>query len=406
MINMKIYFNLKPTVYFLEEESESVLYNTITGDVIKLTKEQTKELKKAINGLNSAEKAQINYDFFDELVDKKIGTFDEYNINIEETYWGTNKYFEKLSNLKKQIEILQIEITNRCDFNCQFCDVKSDLIYRKTGCKKWKLKNKELNEKDILSIIQQITKLGCKRIEIFGGNPFIEWDKLKYLIEVSRKLGINDIVVYTNGTHINNEKIEYLTNNSVKCILQILGLQHNKKMIGVGNDVDYTYIIDFFNKKKLSYIVKLLIYRENELYVEQIINYLVSNNVRYYLDFIYKKPDNNFYSTKYLNIIEDYKSNLVRCNPYNLGLLMLENPCFYNRIAISADGFVYPCIMLRLESYGDIRERKLSNMLDKKYDYYKYLSKEKYSYCNKCLYRYSCVTCSAMDISASYTKVR
>lgn len=398
---MKKYFNINPTVYFLDNDKEGVLYNTITGDVIKLSSNQLEELKFAVNGINCSKEDEIRNTFFNELIDKGVGNFYDYNVNIEETHWGTNKYFENLSGLRNQIEIVQIELTNKCDLNCEFCDIESNLIFRKTGCKKWKLKGFELDEKEILYIIEQISLLGCKRVEVFGGDPIIEWDKLKYLIKISKEFGINDIVVHTNGIRLNEEKVMYFKENMIKCTLHLLNIYENKQMIGIGNDFDYSELINLLNTKKIDYMVKLLIYRGNEDCFKEIIEFLKVNEIPYYIDFIYKNPENTFYSNKFLSTINDYRNNLVRCNPYNLGLLMLKNSCYYNRIAISADGNVYPCILSRSEKYGNIRETSISKILGDKYKYYKSLSKDKYKYCNKCLYRYACVTCTAIDLSAS-----
>jgi len=67
-------------------------------------------------------------------------------------------------------------ITNRCNFNCSYCNI-------------WKEKSKEISTKDAFSLIDQLVVLGAQRLSIFGGEPLLRED-IGQIIEHSVKSGL------------------------------------------------------------------------------------------------------------------------------------------------------------------------------------------------------------------------
>ncbi|WP_276881945.1 radical SAM protein [Anaerococcus tetradius] len=404
---MKKYFNLYSTTFHVKGKDEVALYNTLNGNVISLNMKQSEVLDKLIQG-NCIE--DLNYEgtnFVYNMVKNKLGFINDNLIKIEKTFFGDNEYFEKIMVDKKKIEIAQIEITNNCNLNCSICDINSDLVYRRTGCKKRYSKNEELTISNWLEIIDKLALLGCKRIEFFGGEPLLEFEKLKALVKAAHKNLIKDIVLYTNGLLIDDEVIRFLNKNNIKCIIQILKLDDNKDILGTTDDFNYLELFKYLESKKVNYELLFLITRYNDFFVNEYISIFKKLNISYSIDFIYPKPNNGYYSEKFKNIIINYRKHIVQCNPYNLGILLTKNPCYYNRIAFSIDGNAYPCIMSRKEIYGNYSSNNnITELITEKFDEYKHLNKEKYVNCCSCSYRYACFTCTAIDISSSNKELK
>ena len=70
----------------------------------------------------------------------------------------------KLRVLKKNTPIVvSWSLTNRCNSKCKYCS-------------RWKQETAELNTKQIFSIIDELSKMGTRRIIYTGGEPLIRED--------------------------------------------------------------------------------------------------------------------------------------------------------------------------------------------------------------------------------------
>ena len=402
--NMKKYFSLYSTTYFYKLGKEGCLYNTLNGEVVALSQEQSKLIKKVENGMSTECIKAEERNFLDILEEHLLGEYGEKPFSMEPTFWGENNFYKSIAGSKRSFEILQIELAEECNCNCIFCDKNSELVYRKTGCKCWKTnsENRKLKLEEWIKYIQEAKKLGCKKIQFFGGEPLLEWDLLKELIIISQEISIQEIEIFTNGILLDDNKVKFLQERAVKTIIQISNMDNNKEILGIDKDIDYLDILRSVKEKNLDFEILLLISRYNDQYLEKYKSLYSKNRYPYSIDFIMPYPNNSFFSEKYKSYILDYKNKLLKCNPINLGVLMLYNPCYMKTIAISKRGYAYPCIMSRFVTYGVLDgENSLESVLKEKYETMKYLSKNKMTTCKECLYKYACVNCSAIEISAS-----
>ena len=106
---------------------------------------------------------------------------------------------EQLKEFYKNYNIpfyVYISLTNYCNANCVFCDV------RQNTCKK--------NNIDVKRLIDELSEMGVKYIHFTGGGePFVNDDIFDYLNYCTQK-GIK-INVITNGLNLNEEKIQRLS---------------------------------------------------------------------------------------------------------------------------------------------------------------------------------------------------
>lgn len=401
---MKKYFTLYSTTHFLYSKDKGCLYNTLNGNVISLDKRQKDLLVFSENGNKINELSKDELDFYDNLEKNLLGTYGDKTVTIEPTFWGENSFFSKVSGNKRNFEVLQIELTGECNYNCVFCDKNSDLIYRKTGCKRWKTNcnDKKLNIKEWKKYIGEAFKLGCKKIQIFGGEPLLQWDLLKEIINISYNIGIEKIEVYTNGSLLNKDKLLFISEQKIKLIIQISNIDNNKEILGIDIDMDYEKIINLLKIYNIEFEILVLISKYNEQYVNEYIKKIKMLQCKYKIDFIYPFPENKHFSKQYMNLVLDYRKKLIKVNPINFGLVMLKNPCYSRIIAISQYGIVYPCIMSRFMAYGKLNgENCIVDILNYKYEDLKELNKSRMYSCKECVFRFACVNCSAIEISAS-----
>lgn len=97
------------------------------------------------------------------------------------------------------------EITNACNLRCRHCYVAAGE----------KLDN-ELNTKEALQLVEDLDRIGVTDITISGGEPFLRNDLWQVIGEIkSRKI---PLMLYTNATILNKEKIKRLARHNVKSI--------------------------------------------------------------------------------------------------------------------------------------------------------------------------------------------
>jgi MoaA/NifB/PqqE/SkfB family radical SAM enzyme len=108
-------------------------------------------------------------------------------------------------NPLKAFEFAWLELTNRCNLQCVHCYAKSGPYEPSTY---------GLETGDWISILSEIRELGCKRIQFIGGEPLLYRD-LRKLISHARSLDFEGIEVYTNGTHLTPNDIDFFQDHGV-----------------------------------------------------------------------------------------------------------------------------------------------------------------------------------------------
>lgn len=104
---------------------------------------------------------------------------------------------------------ISLVITNNCNLRCKYCYEGKNKL------------NENMSEKTITSTInfikKQIEKSSKNIISIHGGEPFLEFERMKYVVSKINELkreGYNiEVITTTNCTIINSEIINFIKNN-------------------------------------------------------------------------------------------------------------------------------------------------------------------------------------------------
>lgn len=109
------------------------------------------------------------------------------------------------------LDFLWLEITPRCNLNCIHCYAESDMSRVLHG---------KLSLKDWFSLLEQATRLGCRKVQFIGGEPTLHPDLGKMIGEANR-LNFQSIEVYTNGTHFTPALKKVFKDNHVRLALSV-----------------------------------------------------------------------------------------------------------------------------------------------------------------------------------------
>lgn len=113
----------------------------------------------------------------------------------------------------EDVSDVEIDITGSCNLQCTYC-------YLKAG-DKYTNRKKSLSKNDIDNFIDIYEKKhrGCVKVSFFGGEPLIEFSKIRYTINrlISKIDHKNDLSfrIITNGTLIDDEIAKFCHDNKV-----------------------------------------------------------------------------------------------------------------------------------------------------------------------------------------------
>lgn len=94
---------------------------------------------------------------------------------------------------------VDLHLTNRCNLTCAHCSVDSG-----PGRTEWS----EMTLEDWLRIVDQIADLGCRRVDLTGGEPIL-FDGVERIIERATARGLA-VEIQTNGWLASNQRLERL----------------------------------------------------------------------------------------------------------------------------------------------------------------------------------------------------
>lgn len=380
-------------------DNEVCLYNLFSGEMIKLDSYNSQLLLKCENNIPISDIEDTS--FLEKLYSMGIGKYYDSKIYVEKLSLGIGKLSDR-NKQNLQITRLFLEITNKCNLNCVFCSYLEDKAYKTTSCKRWKIKRKIINIEIQKNIIYQAFCLGLKQLIFIGGEPLYEINNIIKLIKYAKTLDINNFVIYTNLLLLNNDIISIIKTYNIFLEIQMYTFNEfefenicNKKY-----DSSFLNKLVLLNRNSINFSIKILVNKFNEDSVDKTIstlnNYINGCNIK--IDFIY--PHNKLYcSTKYLDYIYNKSNKLIKVSLEQYMFNKKFHNCFGNQIALTADGYILPCIMMRNIRLGSIYEAPLHQILMKSvYVELQKLNKEKIEICNTCNLKYGCFDCRAIEM--------
>jgi len=370
-VNMKQYF-FSEDVFMAEGYKFSCIYDLKTNKLYHINKALTLFLKrlffKEVNFLSTEETEIIS-----ELL--------ELNILCDK---APDKNTPIEINSKK-ITFSWIEITDKCNLKCKHC-------YENSGINA----QKEMSVENFLRVISQLKSIGVRKVQIIGGEPFVLKDKLKLMLDAALPI-FDQIEVYTNGTLIDKEWIDYFKNTNIKIALSVYSYipeQHDKVTGAIGSHVLTNKTIRMLYENSIPYRVCNVLMDGVNLGEKNTDLYKLDPNkdiVRLSGRADFKLLNRDLIKQK-LIVESDFKSKL---NVSLVKKLKNGHTCFSNKVYISSDLNVYPCVMERRLCHGNILKNNLIDILDEKI---RCLTKDNINVCKDCEYRYTCFDCRPNSI--------
>ena len=143
--------------------------------------------------------------------------------------------FRELPNLDSFI----INVTEQCNLRCSYCCYSGSYENARTHG------TKSITEEGVPALIKFIDDHAAKKpinISFYGGEPMLHYELMQHIVMQSEKHWGNDVIFYvaTNGTLLDNERIDWLVSHHVMIAISIDGTKtfhdrHRRSQVGDGS---------------------------------------------------------------------------------------------------------------------------------------------------------------------------
>lgn len=296
----------------------------------------------------------------------KISKILKENINPKPFLIQTPSYKQKLN-------FAWIEITSKCNINCQYCYLPNK-------------RNQHITAKEFLHVLHFLIEKDCRKIMLIGGEPFCHPNVLD-LIRQAKKYGF-EVSLYTNGLLLNESLIKTISKLNISINIGIPSVIFHStksakklkknivlaKKYGILNKVSAT-----ITRYNYNYDFKSLLADSFELFKPDLVRINSKSGLKYYnIDLLNKK----------LITLDTFRAKL---ESKTITKRFYYHNCFAKRIYISSDLSIFPCPMVRNINLGkllpnsDISYANLKSLFT--------LTKDKIFICRYCEFRYACFDC-------------
>ena len=137
-----------------------------------------------------------------------------------------------------RIESLDLHITDRCNLRCDYC-----YLYRQDY-----VRRPDIDESVIRFLPQVVEKLGVKRINFFGGEPMLAFEKIQQIVELLKPKGVR-FHIATNGTVCTPEQSQFLKAHQISVQRSIDGCREACEKNRPGVNEKYLELTDLFRDR-------------------------------------------------------------------------------------------------------------------------------------------------------------
>ncbi|WP_432401246.1 thioether cross-link-forming SCIFF peptide maturase [Wukongibacter sp. M2B1] len=322
-------------------------------------------------------------------------------------------------NRKPVIKALCLHIAHDCNIRCEYCfasqgDFKGDRS----------LMSEEVGKKALDLLIENSGNRRNLEVDFFGGEPLLNFDVVKKLVEYGRKREKETnknfrFTLTTNGVLLNDEIIEYINENMENVVLSIDGRKeiNDKMRYTINRSGTYDIILPKIKKmvearKDKSYYVRGTFTKHNLDFANDVLHLADLGFKNTSVEPVVAEPGMPYELTeKDLPVIYEHYENLAKemirrekagegFNFFHFTIDLNQGPCVIKRLtgcgagseylAITPQGDLYPCHQfVGNEDFkiGDVDSGIINRELGKKFGNAHVYNKQK---CRDCWAKFYC----------------
>lgn len=372
-----MYYCLNNNVYLVKGKAKDCIYDLCNKKLYHIQKNFSALIEKVCS-------VDVN----------KLNLTDEENKAIENlknvSLVDVSNEIKPLADIKSlvtdfDIKFVWIEICTFCNLKCKHCYNESSAQCHET-----------MYFDDFKIVCHELLNIGVRKVQIIGGEPFCHKNIQQMLEYAANKFDF--VEVFTNGILINEEWCKFFKDNNIHVAMSIYSYdaeEHDKVTLHKGSHDKTVHSVELLKRYDIPHRIATVYMKDvsvgeknTDLYIinpeKDVIRMTGRGNVGLLTSELLKRK---------LITTETFSHAL---NPEAIACNVNGNRCFASKLYISANLEVYPCVMERRFSHGNLKDDNLKNLIKREIQE---LNKDKIKGCKDCEFRYACYDCRPDSLS-------
>ena len=343
--------NQKPFIHTFKAGKSYFIYDVNTDKILKVNAAVYNYLNKIEHNLEKESDWNIE-------IEDEINTLINYgflkNKRVSKTMHPETKYIKY--HIENNLSSIILQVTQNCNLRCDYC-IYSGLYSNRVHTNK--RMNIDVAKRSIDYLIKNSSQLNEVSVGFYGGEPLLEFDLIKQIVEYVKVVGEGKEIYFnltTNATLFNEEIIEFFVKNNITTMISLDGGKeiHDKsrKFANTGEGSHDVVL------KNVRYIKN----KYPEYYKKNITFNTVINSENDYIsidDFISKNEtlkDSNFLASTLNNNYSD--KEIVSSDEYILGKSYDRFLTLLNKLKFIKDESMSPLSRIERALLDDFRYEK------------------------------------------------
>lgn len=277
------------------------------------------------------------------------------------------------NKIKPVFKALCLNVAHDCNLKCDYCFAsQGDFGGRRL------LMPFEVGKKAFDFLIENSGNRRNLEVDFFGGEPLMNFDTVKRLVEYGRKIEKEKnknfrFTITTNGVLLDDEKIDYINKNCVNVVLSLDGRKevNDNMRKTINNQGSYDFIVKKFQdtvkrRKGETYFARGTFTNKNLDFTNDVIHMRDLGFKSISIEPVVTDPQEEYalreehieiikkeYEKLALEYLESKKSEDKRFSFFHFNIDLNDGPCLYKKsigcgagteyIAVTPEGHIYPC---------------------------------------------------------------
>ena len=309
----------QPFIKLFKAAGEFYVYDINSNQVLKISQSSHDALLEIMKRGGQWDHAEINQDLLALLHD---GYLKDNPIRIiKHPYSSIFK-----SYLRGKMNSLILEITQKCNFRCEYCDYSSDEFFNRNHCSK--SMSLEMAKKAIDMYFENSIYENTKSIAFYGGEPLLAYSLIKECVKYINSKSDGNNIIYrmtTNASILTEDMIRFLSENKFRLTISLDGPRYyhdkNRKLLSTELSGTFNLVYDkllMIHKLQNKYPLKININAvwDGSLPKKEIEDFFINDPVisqyPFEINSMYSSNLNNYFTMEEDDILIDKKARLKK----------------------------------------------------------------------------------------------
>lgn len=371
-----MFLQVQGDIWFIKREEQFFLLDADSGQIYPIEKALGRLIEGSMNGQSLEEIASRVLGI---LGDDNLERIKEHLLRYPFTSFEEKPFFslgdspvsfpKSECGLDERLDFMWLEITPRCNLACIHCYLYSDAEKdttrladahksyspREIGVASISRGSSLLDTEDWKMALEQGMEIGCKRVQFTGGEATLHPDLLP-LLRFARQIGYETIELYTNATILTKSMCDELKRLEIQVSFSFYSFQpdaHEKITRGKGSWRKTVNNVKTLVSEGIPLRAGVILMEENKSHYEKTADFLKKLGVEN-VSYDYVRP-----TGRGQKLTPSYDSSFKDASLIPLA----GDGVFKRKIVVAPDGEVYPCILTRDISMGNLFDIPLGDIL-------------------------------------------